>query len=399
MSQPPDVDVLVCGAGVGGLATARALGGLGLRVLVLDKQREPRPVAKGELLQPAILDILRGWGAQDALVSAGAVRLGSVVIRDAAGAGLLSLPYRRLPAGKQWLLAHDYLTICGAIAAGLGDTVEVRRGTVVRDAVSDGGRVTGLDVESDGTSYRVRAPLVVAADGIASRLRRFAGAGGRRVEYPHRLVSFEIPDSATAEELAAHVTGRGLRLVYPLPGGRTRLYVQTGPDELRGMDAAALRAWCARVIAETPALAGLAEPLLANLDRRQLLSVWRFLAPKLAGPGMALVGEAAHAVHPMAAQGMNSAIADAAELGDLLTGVDLAEEAVLDRVLRTYQERRMPVLTHIDTVSHNAARMITETSPLRRLIGRRMMRCTARTTGSAPPPPTTCPASADGRCS
>ena len=61
-SSSDEYDVVVCGAGVGGLAAARALGTLGLRVLVVDKQRTPRDVAKGEVLQPGALRARRRWG-------------------------------------------------------------------------------------------------------------------------------------------------------------------------------------------------------------------------------------------------------------------------------------------------------------------------------------------------
>ena len=55
-------DVVVCGAGVAGLAAAHALGALGLEVLLVDKQTTLTTAAKGEVLQPGALKIL-GWRA------------------------------------------------------------------------------------------------------------------------------------------------------------------------------------------------------------------------------------------------------------------------------------------------------------------------------------------------
>jgi 2-polyprenyl-6-methoxyphenol hydroxylase-like FAD-dependent oxidoreductase len=100
--------------------------------------------------------------------------------------------------------------------------------------------------------------------------------------------------------------------------------------------------------------------------------VYRLRAQRLSVPGLALVGETAHAVHPMAAQGVNSSLSDAETLSAALAG-----ESTVDRALEAYQAARRPRLDHIATVSHNAARMITALSGAPKLLGARMMRRTA----------------------
>jgi len=355
-------DVLVCGAGVGGLACAHALRRAGLDVVVLDRARAPVPVAKGELLQPQAVALLDSWGLLSALHSAGTAPAGRLAIRDPSGRVLLDLDYATLPGDYRQILCTEYHTVLQVMA----EAVEVRRGTVVEDLLRDGGRVAGVRL-ADGSE--VRAGLVVAADGFSSRLRRSAGLGVRRTEYPHRLVAFELADTTVDPEISAYQTDGGLRLVYPLPGNRCRLYVQVHPDELRGAD---LAAWCERVLAELPAIAPLAARLRTSLGRRQILAVHRLRAPELTAPGLALVGEAAHAVHPMAAQGMNSSMADADALATALSG-----GAAVDEALRAYHRARLDRLDHVATVSHNAARMLTTTGGAAKRLGRRMMRHTA----------------------
>ncbi|RNG30434.1 FAD-dependent oxidoreductase [Streptomyces botrytidirepellens] len=379
----PRYDAVVCGAGAGGLASARALGELGLRVLVVDKQPHMRPVAKGEVLQPGALRVLRRWGTERLLEQRAGVRLGRLVVRAPAGTPLMALDYGRLPEGDRWLLSHDHLAILDALAEGLGPTVEVRRGVLVEEALRDGsGRVTGVAVTEGGRRYEVHAPLTVAADGISSRLRRAAGIDARRVDYPHRLVSFDLAGAPRPDDFSAYLSARGLRLVYALPGDRVRLYVQTAPDELRGgRDRSALAAWAEGVVAEVPALEPLSGPLLAGLDSRQMLPVSRFLSPRLAVPGMAFVGEAAYAVHPMAAQGMNTAITCAASLADRLAehlhGA-APTAATVDAALRAYQAERRPILAQAATTSDNAARMVTDLTWRGRVVGRRAVRFTGR---------------------
>ncbi|GAA3352935.1 FAD-dependent monooxygenase [Saccharopolyspora gregorii] len=217
-----DADVVVCGAGVGGLAAACALGARGFRVLLLEKMAEPSRVAKGEVLQPGALRVLREWGVAQRLESRGGLRLARLVARDTAGAPLMALDYDRLREQERWLLAHDYPVILEALADRLDGSVEFRRGVLVRDLLRDAdGRVAGVRVAEGGQEREVRASLVVAADGISSRLRKSAGIPAHRDEYPHRLAAFDIADAPRVEQdFSAYVSERGLRLRYPLPGGR-----------------------------------------------------------------------------------------------------------------------------------------------------------------------------------
>ncbi|MCX2731156.1 NAD(P)/FAD-dependent oxidoreductase [Saccharopolyspora sp. NFXS83] len=372
-----DADVVVCGAGVGGLAAACALSTRGFRVLLLEKQAEPTRVAKGEVLQPGALRVLRDWNVAQRLELRGGLRLARLVARDSGGAPLMALDYERLRDEERWLLAHDYPVILEALADRLDGSVEFRRGVLVRDLLRDDtGRVDGVRISEGGQERDVHAKLVVAADGLSSRLRKAAGIAVQRDEYPHRLAAFDIADAPQVEQdFSAYVSELGLRLRYPLPGGRVRLYVQVRPDELRGLDEDGMARWIERLVLGTPALQPLADALRASAANRQVLPVSRFLAPSLGIPGLALVGETGHAVHPMAAQGMNTSITDAESLaGHLGTGELTA--ASVDAGIRSYQAERLPELVHIGQTSHNAARMITDLSWAGRVVGRRALRFT-----------------------
>jgi hypothetical protein len=137
-------DVVVCGAGVAGLAAAHALGALGLHVLLVDKQTTLTTAAKGEVLQPGALKILRGWNVTPRLEQRGALRLCRLVARDRVGRARMSLDYDQLPGATNWLLAQDHTLILRTLADGLPDTVDVRRGVLVSGLSRDeDGRVTG----------------------------------------------------------------------------------------------------------------------------------------------------------------------------------------------------------------------------------------------------------------
>jgi 2-polyprenyl-6-methoxyphenol hydroxylase-like FAD-dependent oxidoreductase len=369
-----DADVVVCGAGVAGLAAAHALGGLGLRVLVLDKQREIRAVPKGELLQPGATGVLADWGVADELAADGALRLSGLVARDPHGAVLMTMDYRALRTERPWLLVHDYHVILDALSRKLPDPVELRRGVLVRGLVRDEhGRAVGVRTD-DGD---LTAALVVAADGLSSRLRRDAGIEVARTDYPHRLAAFELTDQAVGDHVSTYATPRGLAMRYSLPGGRARLYVQVGPDELRGVDAGAAAGWVDGLVRDVPAFAPLREDVARAWSTRQVLPVGRALATSLTSAGLVLIGESAHAVHPAAGQGMNSSILDAASLAARLRGLggDLAP-GLMAPLLREWSAERRQALVHVGTTSHNATRMISDLSPFVRVLGRRALRKT-----------------------
>ncbi|WP_259454084.1 FAD-dependent oxidoreductase [Streptomyces ginkgonis] len=368
-------DAIVCGAGAAGLATARALGGLGLRTLVLDRQHHRPAIAKGEVLQPGALRVLGHWGITDRLTTAGAVPLARLTIRGPDADPLMLFDYTTLPAGYRTLYSHDHTTILTTLARALPPHVELRRGALADTLLHDTtGRVTGVRVRQGRDTHDLRAPLVVAADGMSSRLRRAAGITVHPRTYPHRLIAFDLPGAPPEpEDITAYRTPRGLRLVYPLPHGRTRLYCQIHPDEIRGADRAAMTHWATALDHDTPALRTLTERVTGSLASRQVFALRHYTAPTLTVPGLALVGEAAHAVHSLAAQGMNTAICDAHALAH-----HLATAPGPDAALAAYQAERLPWIRHIAVMSHDAARLVTATGRTARALGRRALRRTHR---------------------
>ncbi|SEK86993.1 FAD-dependent oxidoreductase [Streptacidiphilus jiangxiensis] len=377
-------DVIVCGAGVAGLSAARALELLGLRVLLLEKQRVPVAIAKGEVLQPSSLEVLREWGVLPLLRRRGAVPLHGLAVREPDGRALMHFDYQAVPGRDRGLLSLDYPAILDAFRESLGPGVDTRAGVLVDAPVMDGDRVVGVHCRAQGRPELFHAPLVIAADGRSSRLRRATAVTAEPSGYPHRLLSFELHAAGPeGQEVTSYLSPQGLRLLYPLPDGRLRLYAQVRPEELRGAGRAELERWCADAVAGTPALAPLAAPLRAALGTRQLLTLWRFTATALTAPGLALIGEAAHCVHPMAAQGMNTAIADSATLARSLAacrrvtgaadGVPLAASQV-DRALALYAAERRDWVRHMDRMSHDATRLVTQVSWPARALGRRVLR-------------------------
>ena len=372
-----DFDVVVCGAGAGGLALAAALGRRDLRVLVVDKQRRQAAIHKGELLQPRSVQILEELGALDALRARGAIEADALECRTASGALLVTLDYRLLPGPYNAALVHYYSDIKAALATAAGDRVEVRGGTAVAGLLrTRDGRVRGVRVTQDGREHEITSALTVGADGRSSIVRKEAGISAEATKYEHGLLAFDIRDAPQLPaRITALLTRDGLRLLYPMPHGRARLYVQLPPGGYASVKRG-MTAWLDELIERTPALAPVAAALRASSDGAQLLPAWRMHADAWCAPGLALVGDAAHCVHPMAAQGMNATIGDARALADALAAVSRGrslDAGALDTALASYERERSDHLLYIARLSHNLARLFTDTSAASRLLYRRML--------------------------
>lgn len=357
-------DVIICGAGAGGLTAAIGLGRQGRRVLLVDKLRDTVNTFKGELLQPSSLVILDSLGNLTSLVDSGARRIDRLVSSNALDEELCSMDYRWLPDPYNHCLTHTYKGILDNFIAVLPRTVEFRRGVVIDHALmDDSGRICGIETRDGKQREQLFAPLVIAADGYSSKLRAQVGIEISAVEYDHQVIAFDLEDEPHLKNTAnTVVTAEGMRVMYPMPNNGGRLYVQIPHGFVNGIGKRAVPAWMDDMIQGCPALIPLADSIHRSVATSRVLSARRFVAPVFHGAGMPLVGDAAHAVHPMAGQGMNAAIADAMALADLLDGVETADRAGVDDALAAYNLKRRAHVQTLSEFSHRFADLLTNTS-------------------------------------
>lgn len=357
-------DVAICGAGVAGLTLAALLGQQGLVVTLIEKQRQFHMTHKGELIQPRSLEILEHAGLLGPLRGGGARKVTALACRTAQGQSLVSLDYRLLTGPFRYGMVQSYREMRGMLAAQLGPTVTMLRGARADDLIRDrDGRISGVMIRDDCGTTKVRATVTIAGDGRASKLRAAAGITVASRQYAHQLVGFELENAPTlGSEMNAYLTGYGLRALFALPGRRARLYVQIPADSFRDVGRAGLPSWTDSLLSTTPVLDVVADSLRASLDSVQVLSAWRFLAPRWIQPGFALIGDAAHSVHPMVGQGMNAAIADARALSDALDRSSSLTPEHADRALIRYERARQAQLLFVARMSNNMAVLLTASS-------------------------------------
>ena len=207
-----EYDVIICGAGPGGLTAAILLGRQDRRVLLVDKLTDTVETFKGELLQPGSLSILDDMGALRRLRDSGARTINRLVSSTSDGTELCSMDYRLLPSRYNHCLTHTYKGILENFVTALPATVDFRRGVSVARALrGDDGRVRGVEVRTGGSREQVRAPLVIASDGYSSKLRGQLGIETEVAGYEHQVVAIDLVDEPfLATQATTFITPAGI---------------------------------------------------------------------------------------------------------------------------------------------------------------------------------------------
>ncbi len=355
-----DFDVVIVGGAMAGAGTAALLAATtatsGLRVALI----EPRPVVAPAADAPLDIRVSAlSRATQQLLERTGAWP--AVAARSAAYERMVIWEERQDPADPQALvfdaaelgepdLGHigENRSIQAALTAraeAMG-VVMLRADFATLEATRDAVNI-GL---GDGREFR--AGLVVGADGAESAVRHQAGIETSGWDYGQRAVvahlDAEKPHAGTAWQ---RFLDTGPLALLPLADGRVSLVWTTLPEQAEDLVHCPEEEFAERV---TMASAGVLGRLAATTPRAafplRLQHARRYAAERIA-----LVGDAAHTVHPLAGQGINLAFLDAAALVDVLGGaVEAGDDPGELRVLRRYERWRkseaLPALALLDGI-------------------------------------------------
>lgn len=344
--------VTVLGAGVGGLAAARALALRGAAVTLFEQADAIREVGAGLQVGPNGAAVLRGLGLGDALEAA-STRAQAVELKDGlTGDPVLHLDVGRLRPGQGYHFLHraDLIALLadGARAAG----VEIRLLHKVTAVHLDGPRPV---VETAQGAHDT--DLLIGADGLHSATR--IALTGKVAPFFTRQVAWRalIPCEAGATPLAEVHMGPGRHLVsYPLRGGTLRNIVAVEERNRWAEESWSLRddpVDMRLAFAEfSPRVRGWLDQVedvwLWGLFRHPVARLWHRVLPQGA---VAILGDAAHPTLPFLAQGASMALEDAWVLADALAGHDS-----LAAGLMAYQAARIPRVTRTVAAANGNAR-------------------------------------------
>jgi 2-polyprenyl-6-methoxyphenol hydroxylase-like FAD-dependent oxidoreductase len=363
-----DVDVLVVGAGPTGLALAVQARAHGAAVRIVDRNRDRVHESRALAVQPRTLELLAGCGLAGTLVARGnpAVRLALH-----AGGREVTLPLFDLGMADTdypFLLFVSQATteqLLGEQLAAQGVTIE-REVTLV-DCEDNGSEVSCQLRGREGVE-RVRAKYVVGCDGAHSTVREQAGIRFVGDVYPQIFALADLEVDGLPPDMAhAYFGGTGPLLFFPLGEPATWRLIAMRPAAGwpgRGGDAddpVTLDDLQAVADAAAGGRLRLRDPVWLTDFRLHRRQAERYRAGRLF-----LAGDAAHVHSPAGAQGMNTGIQDAWNLGWKLALVTrgAADPALLD----TYQVERAPVGRAVVRFTDRAFRAATSTNPLARFV-------------------------------
>jgi 2-octaprenylphenol hydroxylase len=348
------VDLTIVGGGMVGVALACALAPSGLSIRILERRDEAPQCLLDALstlaehgydprvsaLTCASQQFLTHLGAWPHVLAARACAYTDMTVWDGRGRGEIHFSARDLHEPCLGHIVENRVTLAALYRVMLThDNIEFVSGVQIESVSAPD--ALGCRTLRLGNGDTLHTALLIGADGAQSRIRALTGMGATEWDYGHHAIVTTIETQQPHQNTCwQRFTEDGPLALLPLPdaSGRTLSIVwSTSPAHARELMALDDAAFCAALGAAFEYRLG---PIL-RCDRRYLHPLRQRHAQRYVQAGLALVGDAAHTIHPLAGQGVNLGLLDAAALAEvILDAVARGEAPGAARVLRRYQRLR-----------------------------------------------------------
>lgn len=338
------VDIAIVGGGMVGALLAALLKDTGLDIALLERARviapgpddafEPRVSA----LTRASENLLRHVGAWSAIEAVRCCPYTEMVVWDANGTGRVQFTAQEAGEAHLGVMVENRLlqwTLQEVAAAAPTVTLRCPAQLVALERLPAAWRLTLADGET------LEAQLVIGADGAQSAVRQLAGIGARETGYAQRAivatVRTERPHGDTARQRFSETGPLAFLPLRAHDGDRHACSIVWSQDEAEAQRLLALdeAAFCRELGHAVEHALG----AVTGCDERFSFPLRARHAERYVQEGLALIGDAAHAIHPLAGQGVNLGLLDAAVLAEEIArarsrGLPWGDASVLERYSR-----------------------------------------------------------------
>lgn len=374
----------VVGGGPAGMMLGYLLARAGVEVTVLEKHANFFRDFRGDTIHPATTEVLGELGLLEEFLQLPHTEVPELYL-GVEGQTYALVDFRHLPTRCKFMAfmpQWDFLTFL-ATQGRRYRAFRLAMSTEATGLLRDGDRVIGVRARTPDGEIDIHAELTVACDGRSSMLREQAGLPVREFPMPIDVLWFRLPRETDAPPTLGHLAGG--QIVLAIDRGD---YWQCGTiiakDTFAQVRAEGLDTFRARIARAAPFLTG-GLHTLTDWDQIKPLSVRTNRLRRWYQPGLLCIGDAAHAMSPAGAAGINYAIADAVATANHLASPLRAGTVTitdLDRV----QRRRQPAVRLAQALQRRqthqlallarsdpplcAIRVLSRATPIRRLLGR-----------------------------
>ena len=348
--------VIIVGAGPAGAVLGFLLGRSGVRTTLLERHTDFTREFRGEVLMPGGLEPFQQMGLWKQLDDVPHVVIERIKLY-ANGKHVVELKFSESILGRyrpRWVSQPDLLEMLVTEAQRFPN-FKLIRGTAVRDLIHQNDRVVGVTLAGESGNRELRGDFVVGSDGRASKVRARSDLTVTQDPIPMDVVWIKIErpkeGRQSFDKEGRAYLGRGhLLICAPTPDGKLQLGWLIAKGSFRDLRSRGVPALLDEMATHVDA--DLAQHLKQHREDSAspfLLSVVSDHVRSWTAPGMLLIGDAAHTMSPVGAQGINLAIRDAIvasnHLGPVLrTRPDPSE---LDAAAQAVQAERMEEVSTI----------------------------------------------------
>ncbi|MFC7319331.1 FAD-dependent oxidoreductase [Halobacillus campisalis] len=352
-------DVFIAGGGVGGLALAVKLASRGVHVTIAEQLKKKSNAYKGELLQPKTLAILDRIGVLEEIEASGHI------IDQLRFQEINTRPGQEPPENIQ-LTELNYSRVASrydhALMVPHERTKDILRekGQTYADYFNylPGARFLGFEsgmalIRHNKKISRIQAQVYVGAEGRTSPTRDAMNVSVQRKDYNHHFLTVTIPRPESFTKGKIITTTSCFLGLFPLPDNEVRTVYLIKAGEFKKIKEKGLEHLYKAYGNLEPELAETVKSL-DDWRKIQLMIPFTYHVDKYYSGNLALIGDAAHTVHPMAGEGMNLAVQDADVLGELLAWCK-EEGKPYHENLHYYEDVRKPRVSFLLSLSHMSA--------------------------------------------